>query len=430
MLTIARGAIEQASPNHLIDRALQEPAIASRLKGRALRVIAVGKAAPFMAQVFAEHAPAPVREGLVIGTHLPAALPAPFIWIQSSHPLPDERSVAAGRRALEVAQRTGRDEALVVLLSGGASALMAVPAADLTLDDKRTTVNALLKGGADITQLNTVRKHLSAVKGGRLAAAARGATVCLAISDVVGDDLSVIGSGPTVPDPSTYREAWDYVLRLGVKDQLPPRVAAYLQAGAEGTLEETPKPGDSRLERSFTRVIGGRMNAMEGARDVARSLGYEPVVMEEPVVGEARTVAPALLDRARGLASHRTGPLCVIASGETTVKVAGKGKGGRNQEMALAVVTLLAADEGRDRIGFASIGTDGIDGPTDAAGAVADATTLARARQHSLDPAAYLADNNAYAFFAALDDLIITGPTTTNVGDVQIVLFSNLKVKS
>src|SRR5439155_4672716 len=190
---------------------------------------------------------------------------------------------------LEVARDTGPHETLVVLLSGGASALMAVPAGTLTLEDKRTAVNALLKGGADITQLNTVRKHLSAVKGGRLAAAARGLTVCLAISDVVGDDLSVIGSGPTVPDPSTYREAWDSVLRLGVKDQLPPRVAAYLQAGAEGTLEETPKPGDRRLEQSFTRVIGGRMNAMEGARAAARSLGYEPVVITEPVVGEART---------------------------------------------------------------------------------------------------------------------------------------------
>ena len=423
MLTIARGAIEQASPRHLLDRALQEPAIASRLNGRALRVVAVGKAAPFMAQAFAEHANAPIREGLVIGTHLAAGLPAPFAWIQSSHPLPDERSVAAGRRAIEVAQRTGSDEALVVLLSGGASALMAVPAADLTLDDKRTTVNALLKGGADITQLNTVRKHLSAVKGGRLAAAARGMTVCLAISDVVGDDLSVIGSGPTVADPSTYRGAWDSVLRLGVKDQVPPRVAAHLQAGAEGIVEETPKPGDKRLEQSFTRVIGGRMNAMEGARDAARSLGYEPVVINDAVVGEARKEARALLDRARDLASHRTGPMCVIASGETTVKVIGQGKGGRNQEMTLAVVPLLAADERRDQIGFASIGTDGIDGPTDAAGAVADITTLARARQHSLDPAAYLADNNAYAFFAGLDDLIITGPTTTNVGDVQIILF-------
>jgi glycerate 2-kinase len=430
VLTIARGAIDQASPRHLLDRALQEPEIASRLKGRVLRVIAVGKAAPFMAHAFAEHVGGHLREGIVIGTHLPIALPPHFTWMPSSHPLPDEHSVSAGRRALELARHTPPDETLVVLLSGGASALMAVPAADLTIEDKRTTVNALLRGGADITQLNTVRKHLSAVKGGRLAAAAPGPTVCLAISDVVGDDVSVIGSGPTVPDPSTYRDAWGYVVQLGLKDRLSPAVSAYLQAGVEGRLEETPKPGDARLERSITRVIGGRMNAMEGAREAARSLGYDAVIVNDAIVGEARTVAPALLERARALASGRTGPLCVIASGETTVKVVGTGKGGRNQEMALAAAAPLAADGRRADTAVASIGTDGIDGPTDAAGALADSTTMSRATQRSLDPAAYLADNNAYAFFAALDDLIITGPTTTNVGDVQIILFSDLKVKS
>ncbi|HEV3217348.1 MAG TPA: DUF4147 domain-containing protein [Vicinamibacterales bacterium] len=422
-MTIARGAIEKASPDHLIDRALQEPAIASRMQGRALRLVAVGKAAPFMAQTFAGIEGGRSLDGIVIGTHLPFALPAGLAWMQSSHPLPDERSVTAGRSALAVARQTGPDERLVVLLSGGASALMAVPAADLTLDDKRATVDALLKGGADITQLNTVRKHLSAVKGGRLAAAASGPAVCLAISDVVGDDLSVIGSGPTVPDPSTYRDAWHYIEQLGVKDRVPAAAAAHLKAGVEGRVDETPKPGDARLARWITRVIGGRRDAMEGARDSARSLGYEVILVDEPVVGNARTAAPALLDRARAAASGRRGPLCLIASGETTVKVVGKGKGGRNQEMALAVVNALAVDRAGRETAMASIGTDGIDGPTDAAGAMADSTTAARARELSLDPEAYLADNNAHAFFAALDDLIITGPTTTNVGDVQLILF-------
>jgi glycerate 2-kinase len=421
-LTIARGAIENASPDHLIDRALQEPAIAARLSGRVLRVIAVGKASPFMAQAFAAAAGSRIRDGIVIGTHLPIALPRQLTWIGSSHPLPDERSVAAGRRALEVARQTAPDETLVVLLSGGASALMAVPAGDLTLEDKRKTVDALLKGGADITQLNTIRKHLSAVKGGRLAAAASGPTVCLAISDVVGDDPSVIGSGPTVPDPSTYQDGWDSVEQLGVKDQLSPAAAAYLRGGAQGAIEETPKPGDSRLERSITRVIGGRTDAMDGAREAARSLGYEVVLISDPVVGDARTASPALLARARSLAPARSGPFCVIASGETTVKVVGKGKGGRNQEMALAAARPLAADDARWEIALASIGTDGIDGPTDAAGAVADSTTMARAAQQSLDPDTYLADNNAYAFCSSLGDLIITGPTTTNVGDVQLIL--------
>jgi hydroxypyruvate reductase len=395
--------------------------IASRLKGRSLRVIAVGKAAPFMAESFVNIAGGQIRDGIVIGTHLPIALPPQLEWIPSSHPLPDERSVAAGRRALEVARRTDPGETLVVLLSGGASALMAVPVGDLTLEDKRTAVNALLKGGADITALNTIRKHLSAVKGGRLAAAASGPTVCLAISDVVGDDLSVIGSGPTVPDPSTYRDAWNYVERFGVENLITQPARNYLRAGLDGTIPETPKAGDPGFERSLTRVIGGRFNAMNGAAKTAQSLGYEVVISEEPVVGDARTMGPVLLDRARSLAAARTGPMAVIASGETTVKVVGKGKGGRNQEIALSVAKALAADPADVAVG--SIGTDGIDGPTDAAGAYVDRTTLRRAALRSLDPDAYLADNNAYAFFQSLDDLIITGPSTTNVGDLQVVLF-------
>lgn len=374
-----------------------------------------------MAVAFAESVRSQIRDGIVIGTHLPIELPAPFEWIPSSHPLPDERSVAAGRRALDLARQTDAQETLVVLLSGGASALMAVPAGSLTLDDKRTAVNALLKGGADITALNTIRKHLSAVKGGRLAAAAQGPTVCFAISDVVGDDVSVIGSGPTVADPSTYRDAWSYVERYGVERQLTAAALGYLRAGLEGKIEETPSPGDPRLARSLTRVVGGRFHAMTGAAEAARSLGYDAVTIDEPVVGDARTQGPSLLNMARAVAAGKSRPLAVIASGETTVKVAGKGRGGRNQEMALSVAGALANDSGE--VAVASIGTDGIDGPTDAAGAFTDTTTAVRARQQSLDPLAYLADNNAYAFFERLGDLIMTGPSTTNVGDIQIVLF-------
>jgi hydroxypyruvate reductase len=420
-LTIARGAIDAASPNHLIGSAVKDPAIASRIDGKTLRVIAVGKAAPFMADTFAKIAGEHIRDGIVIGTHLPMALPAQLEWIPSSHPLPDERSVAAGRRALDVAQRTDPNDTLVVLLSGGASALMAVPAGNLTLDDKRIAVNALLKGGADITALNTIRKHLSAVKGGRLAAAAAGPTVCLAISDVVGDDLSVIGSGPTVPDPSTYRDAWHYIARFGVEALLTQAAKDYLRAGLEGTIPETPKAGDPRFARSVTRVIGGRFDAMNGAADTARSLGYDVIVSEDPIVGDARTMGPIVLERARALAARRPRPVAVIASGETTVKVVGGGKGGRNQEIALSVADVLARDD--EDIAVCSVGTDGIDGPTDAAGAYADRTTIARARQQSLDAEAYLADNNAYAFFQRIGDLIITGASTTNVGDLQIVLF-------
>lgn len=384
-------------------------------------MIAVGKAAPFMADSFAAVAGDRIRDGIVIGTHLPMTLPRQLEWMQSSHPLPDERSVAAGRRALEVAQGTRPDELLVVLLSGGASALMAVPAGDLTLEDKRTAVNALLKGGADITALNTVRKHLSGVKGGRLASAAAGPTLCLAISDVVGDDLSVIGSGPTVPDPSTFHDAWGCIERLGVADRLTDAAKKYLRAGCDGAIQETLKSDDARLAVSLTRVIGGRFNAMHGAAESARALGYDVAIVDAPVVGDARTMGPSVLARARAIADKKARPFAVISSGETTVKVVGSGKGGRNQEIALSVVRELSRS-GEDAA-VVSIGTDGIDGPTDAAGGYSDRTTLDRAAALGLDPDAYLADNNAYEFFRRLDDLIITGPSTTNVGDLQIVLF-------
>jgi len=363
-----------------------------------------------------------IREGIVVGTHLPIVLPAPLVWLPAGHPLPDGRSVEAGRRSLEIAGRTDASETLLVLLSGGASALMAVPAGSLTLDDKRGAVDALLKAGADITALNTVRKHLSAVKGGRLAAAVSGRICCLAISDVVGDDISVIGSGPTVPDPSTYADAWRHVERLAVKGRLPAAVVEHLQAGVQGRLEETPKPAGARLERSITRVIGSRRDAMSGAREAAEELGYTVSVLDEAVVGDARVAGPALLEKARTVVRETRRPACVIASGETTVCVTGKGRGGRNQELALSAAGALAGRT--EQVAFASIGTDGIDGTTDAAGAFCDATSIDRATVHGLDAAAYLADNNSHRFFQVLDNLIVTGPTATNVGDIQIVLFT------
>lgn len=402
-------------------RAIRDDDLAADLGHRHLRVIAVGKAAPFMVEALSNTASGAVREGIVVGTHLPIELPAPFDWLPAGHPLPDGRSVDAGRRALEIAGKIGAGEMLLVLLSGGASALMAVPAGSLTLDDKRGAVDALLKAGADIGELNTVRKHLSAVKGGRLAAAVAGRVVCLAISDVVGDDLSVIGSGPTVPDPSTYADAWRHVERLGVRERLPRAAVEHLQTGVRGRLEETPKPDDARLQRSVTRVIGSRRDAMSGAREAADGLGYAVSVVDEPVVGEARVAGPLLVERARTVVARMRRPACVIASGETTVCVTGKGRGGRNQEMALSAAAALA---GRPEPGaFASIGTDGIDGTADAAGAFCDETSIDRANVKGLDAAAYLADNNSYGFFQALGDLIMTGPTTTNVGDIQIVLF-------
>jgi hydroxypyruvate reductase len=322
--------------------------------------------------------------------------------------------VAAGARALEVAGKVRPDEALVILLSGGASALMARPMEGISLADKQRVVNAMLRGGADIHALNTLRKHLSAVKGGRLAAASAGRTITLAISDVVGDDLAVIGSGPGIEDPSTWLDAQAAFDRHVARADQPVAVRELLARGVAGELPETPKPGDAVTARTDARVIAGRFDAMAGARRAAEELGYDVHVIAPAITGEARHAAGRWLNAANGHAR------CVISSGETTVRVIGTGKGGRNQEFALALAEPLASRGGDIIAG--SVGTDGIDGPTDAAGAVVDSTTYGRAAALGLHPQAYLDDNNAYAFFDAIDDLIRTGPTGTNVGDLQVLL--------
>lgn len=353
-----------------------------------------------------------------------AAAPTPdrFEAIAGGHPVPTGDSERAGRRALALADATRPGEALIVLLSGGASSLMAVPADGVTLDDKRRTTDCLLRAGADIRALNTVRKHLSAIKGGRLAARAQGICRTFAVSDVIGDDLGVIASGPTVPDESTFGDAIAVIERFGGAGAFPPAVVERLRRGAAGEISETPKPGDPCLARSDARVIGGRRDAMTGAARAALALGYHVAVLDDPVVGEARDTAVRQLEAVLARAGGAGRPFCAISTGETTVRVRGGGRGGRNQEFALASVEGLARAGGA--AAAASVGTDGIDGPTDAAGAIADTTSLARARRAGLDPAAFLDDNDAYAFFRALGDLVTTGPTDTNVGDLQVFLLA------
>lgn len=359
------------------------------------------------------------RVAVAIGTHRNRDLPHNVEWRQAAHPLPDERSVAAASRALAVARAVPPDETLLILLSGGASALMAMPMDGISLTDKQHVVNAMLKGGADIHALNTLRKHLSAVKGGRLAAACRARTITLAISDVVGDDLAVIGSGPGIPDPSTWRDAAAAFDRYVAVDQQPPRVMALLAKGLAGELPDTPKSSDAVSARVIARVIAGRFDAMAGAREAAERLGYEVELIHDPVVGDASKAAVAWWERAAE-ALRRGRRRCVISSGETTVRVMGSGKGGRNQEFVLALAEALSGMD--DEIVAASVGTDGIDGPTDAAGALVDSTTFRRATALGSYPAAYLDDNNSYAFFDALGDLIRTGATGTNVGDLQVII--------
>ena len=371
-----------------------------------------------------------IRAGIVI-SNVRGDVPAPFEVLTGGHPLPTIDSERAGRRAIEIAESVRAEETFLVLLSGGASALMAVPAEGITLDDKRRTTERLLRAGADIHALNAVRKHLSAIKGGCLAARTPARCVTFAVSDVVGDDLGVIASGPTVADASTFFDALGILEQFGDAAAYPSAVIRRLEAGVRAQLPETPKSNDARLSRSTAAVIGGRRNAMDGAAAAAAGRGYHVVEIDEPVVGESRAAAVLHLRAAAARAAAVARPACVISSGETTVHVTGHGRGGRNQEFALALAlagpgTGLGTTFGRDPspFTFASVGTDGIDGPTDAAGAIVDSSTVDRARAAGLDAAAYLHDNDAYAFFETLGDLIRTGPTDTNVGDLQIFLFS------
>ena len=382
-------------------------------------VIAAGKAAWLMAAAL-DSRNGRVGTGIVAGPKMTSCnIPASFEWFDAAHPSPDAKSEAAGRRALSLASESQARGSLLVLLSGGASSMLAVPADGLSLPDKMVTARALMNAGAAIAELNCVRKHLSGIKGGRLAAAAAGRTVTLAISDVHGpiaDDPAVIGSGPTVGDPTTYADALEIVQQMGVRDSLPASVLAHLQRG----VNESPKPRDARLRDSYYEVIGNRQLAMDGAARQASTLGYDVHVFSDATSGEAREAGDRFA--AGALAARKGKRTCVIASGETTVRVRGSGRGGRNQEFALGALPALD-DAARDStIALASAGTDGIDGPTDAAGAVVDTTTAARAKRVGVRAQAALDDNGAYDFFAPLGDLILWGPTGTNVGDLHVLL--------
>lgn len=393
--------------------------MAEIVTGRPLHVVAVGKAAAAMAASFASLPHLSIRQAIAIGTHEHTGLPANVEWIESSHPYPDARSENAGRRALAVAQSVHSGEVLVILLSGGASALMAAPIDGITLADKIDTTRRMMAAGADIHALNTVRRHLSNVKGGRLAGACVGTTITLAISDVVGDDLHAIGSGPGVPDSTTWSDAAAALDRFG-GDAHADRIRAVIDRGRRGELPDTPKPGHAALARARARVIGSRTDAMEGARVAASDLGYRPIVLDEPVTGEAREAAPAWLAAARAASADAPKRVCVISSGETTVRVTGTGAGGRNLEFVLA---LAGATRALPPCAIASIGTDGIDGSSGVAGGMVDSTTMSRAEAMGLEPPGnFLATNNSFAFFAALGDVIRLGRTDTNVGDLQVLL--------
>jgi hydroxypyruvate reductase len=425
---ILSAGLRAADPGRLVRANLARDGRRVRLAGSRYDVpgrcvvMAAGKAASRMAAAAEQALGARLDEALAVDSAATIRLGRTRLRL-AGHPVPDARGVAAADEVEALARSLGADDLLIVLLSGGASALLPAPVPGVALADKAEITRQLLRAGATIGEINTVRKHLSRLKGGGLAAAAAPARVaCLVLSDVVGDDLSTIASGPTVPDPTTYAEALAVLARRGLAAPAP--VRRHLERGARGERPETPKAGEASFRRVWTRIIGSNRLSLEAAAGEARRRGLRPVVLTSRLEGEAREVARVLTAILRGCVDDgrpAAPPVCLLAGGETTVTVRGQGQGGRNQELAAAAARPLA--------GFpvpavvAALATDGVDGIGGAAGGVVDDQTLGRAARLGLaPPEAFLEENDSRAFLGPLGDLIVTGPTGTNVVDLTLLL--------
>jgi len=410
LLSLFRAALAVVDPMAAVPKHLPKPP-----KGRTI-VVGAGKASAAMAAAVERHWPGAI-EGLVV-TRYGHGVPCRKIEIvEASHPVPDERGRDAARRILEKVQGLTADDLVLCLISGGGSALLSLPAPDITLADKQAMNKALLKFGVTIAEMNCVRKHMSAIKGGRLAAAAAPAQVeTLMISDVPGDDASVVASGPTVPDPTSFADALAVIRKYDIREP-----AAVIERFKRGQ-DETPKPGDPRLARAHTVMIARPQDALEAAAKAARAVGYTPLILGDSIEGEARDVALVHAGIARQVARHgQPGepPLLLLSGGETTVTVRGQGRGGRNAEFLLALAVAL---DGHPGIHAIACDTDGIDGTEDNAGAIIAPDSLARGWAKGVNAKTLLANNDGYSFFEALGDLVKTGPTLTNVNDFRAIL--------
>ncbi len=388
-------------------------------------VIGAGKAGAPMAKALEDLLGGRVTEGVIVVKE-GHGLPLQHIRIhEAGHPVPDKRGIRGAEDILSLVNEAGERDLVICLISGGGSALLVAPAEGVTLADKQEVTRSLLACGADIHEINTVRKHLSRAKGGGLARLAYPATVVsLILSDVIGDDLNVIASGPAVPDTSTFADAREVFNKYDIWSKLPESVKTRIQHGLARDIADTPKTGDAIFQRCYSELVGTNIQALIAASKEARHKGYQPLILSSTVEGEAREVVKmfvAFAKEVRNSANPISAPACILCGGETTVTIQGEGKGGRNQEFALASAMII---DGMENIIVLSGGTDGTDGPTDAAGAIADGRTIARARAKNLDPLDFLKRNDSYHFFQPLDDLIITGPTRTNVSDVYMVLVS------
>jgi hydroxypyruvate reductase len=391
-------------------------------RGRVL-VVGAGKASGAMAAAVEEAWSDRIADG-VVAVKDGYTVPTRRIRLrEAGHPVPDERGAAAARAIHALARSAVAEDLVLVLVSGGGSALTPAPVPPITLGDKQAMTRLLLAAGATINQLNAIRKHVSLLKGGQLARAASPARVeALLLSDVVGDALDVIASGPTTPDVSTFAEALDILDRFGLRERAPQSIVLRLEQGAHGELPETPKPGDPLFARVRNSVIGNNALVVDAAAARARELGFTPHVLTRALEGEARDMAGRFVEMARAIQAGRgpvAAPACVMAGGETTVTIKGRGKGGRCQEFAL---TAALAMDGLSDVVVLAAGTDGSDGPTEAAGAIVDRESVARARARGFDPEAGLAENDSNTVLGGAGDLVVTGPTNTNLLDLYMVL--------
>lgn len=410
-MTCALAGIAAVDPGDLVSRALATHHIEGDVT-----LVAVGKAAGSMARAALTALAGTVRQGVVISPY-PTTLPNERVTcFVGGHPVPSERGADGARELVRVTRGLRPGEMLLCLISGGASSLMTLPPAGISVSDMATTTSLLMRAGATIQELNCVRKHLDELKGGRLAALAFPArVVALVLSDVVGDSVATIASGPTVADPTTIADAIAVLRTRGIWDRVPTSVRVHLESGAD----ESPKAGDPRLERALNRIIGSNVTAATAACAQARAMGYTAQVVTTSLTGEASDAGAAIARQAREECERVGKRVALIFAGETTVTVRGTGSGGRNQELALGAAMAMDCIPG---MAVASLGTDGVDGPTDAAGAVADGESVARARALGLDPAATLAANDTHTFWKALGGLVRTGPTGTNVMDIVVAL--------
>ena len=395
-----------------------------------LLMISFGKAAFPMALALADGTDDLLVQGILITKdgHLRRdRLPDRIIQCEAGHPVPDIRGVRATQRVVAALQEAARETLVVFLISGGGSALLVSPVEGITLEEKQEITRLLLMAGADIGELNTVRKHISLVKGGRLAERSYPArAISLILSDVIGDRLDVIASGPTAPDQTTFIDALKVIERYQIKDRIPSRALEILLSGARGEIQETPKEQAGVFSTVENCIVGSNRMALVAAKSEAAARGYEITLLSDALQGEAREagyrLARQAIETADTVGGDRKGLRCLLAGGETTVRVTGSGLGGRNTELALAFAQRI---KGMGGITLLSAGTDGTDGPTDAAGAMVDGRTVERAESLGMDPEEYLKNNDSYNFLKATDDLFITGPTGTNVMDLQIILIES-----